>query len=160
MIRKSGIRTEYKASICCWINDKWTNVLYITPCKILLHAMPKNKLMSDYLLNVSQRLWVPAQLLLLLLVGVRAGLGIDLCRWGATQWTKWGVKDHLIMPDQELNNECLIGVIHQRRKGNFSVGLPWFDQCWTKDDTEVAGCHLILLRLLCHTGEGKDSFSL
>lgn len=98
---------------------------------------------TNYLLNVSQRLGVSAQLLLL--VVAEAGLGIHLCRRGAVQGGEGGVKDHLVVSDQELNNESLIRVIHQRGKGNFGVRLPWFDQCRAKDDTQVAGCHLILL---------------
>lgn len=114
--------------------------------------------MTIHLLNVSQRLGVPAQLLFLLLVD-EAGLGINLCRWGADQGTERGVKDHLVVSDQELNNECLIRVIHQRGKGNFSIRLPWFDQRWAKDDSQVAGCHLILLRLLGHPGERKGDIN-
>lgn len=109
---------------------------------------------TNYLLNVSQRLGVPAQLLMLP-VG-EAELGINVCRRVATQGTEGGVKDHLVVSDQELNNERLIRVIHQRGKGNFGIRLPWFDQCWAKDDTQVAGCHLILLCLLHHPGERND----
>lgn len=113
---------------------------------------------TNYLLNVSQRPGVPAQLLPLLLkveAGVRARMGINLYRWHATQWAERGIKDHLVVSDQELNNQCLIRVIHQRGKGNFGICLPWFDQCWTKNDAQVAGCHLILFWLLCHAARWK-----
>lgn len=113
---------------------------------------------NKYLLNVSQRLGVPAQLLALLLV-VEAGVGarqtVGFRGRDASQGTERGVEDHLVVPDQELHHERLVGVVHQGGEGDFRVRLPRFDERRTKDDAQVAGRHLVLLRLLRHPGGSK-----
>lgn len=90
-----------------------------------------------YLLNVSQRLGVPAQLLALLLLveaGVGARLTIGICGRYVSQGTERGVKDHLVVPDQKLHDERLVGIVHQGGEGNLCVRLPRFDQRRTEDD--------------------------
>lgn len=115
-------------------------------------------LKTSYLFNVSQRLGVPAQLLPLVLTAqadVSTGLSNSFCRGGVAQGAEGDIKDHLVVPDQELHYQGLIRIIDQGGQGNFGIRLPWFDQRRAEDDAQVTGGHLILSRMFRHPGENR-----
>ena len=113
------------------------------------HKQQCKTILKTNLLDVPQGLGVPAQLLRL-----EAGLGRASTSFStsARQGAEGRVEDHLVVADQQLHDEGLVGVVHQRGEGHLGVRLPGFDQRGAEDDAQVAGRHLVLLGALRHPG--------
>ena len=93
---------------------------------------------------------------LLLLLGGEPGGGLatpgSQLEVGGGELGGVAVEDDVEVAHQLLHHERLVGVVHQRREGHLGVRLPRLHQRGAEDDAQVAGRHLVLLRLLRHPG--------
>lgn len=64
---------------------------------------------------------------------------------------KGDVKHCVKVSHQQLHDQGLVGVVHQRGERHLGVRLAWFDQRGPKDDPQVTRSHLVLLCLLRHS---------